>query len=460
MLEISRCCAIALLGCSALLGCAHFSPDAVTPQAAMRSFEARTLDSPDLKRYVHAHSDERGGKAATVWDLESLTLAAYYYSPELDVARARSAVAEAAIVTASQPLNPTLQVPLSITRNPKPGESPYTLGLGLEIPIETAGKRGYRTAQARQLSLASKFDVGMVAWQVRARLRAQLLDLFMGRRRIRLLAQQMRIREQIAQMLDKRLALGAASGPEAQQAHAALLLERLARDQAELQVQDALASVAATIGLPLASIQAADLRLAAFGASAAGLPARPVRALALNNRADVQAALAAYEASQAGLQLEIANQYPTLRIGPGYTFDAGAQKFALSLSGIELPLFNQNQGPIAEAMARRREAAARFNAVQAHAIGLTDRAYENFKTAVDALRGFDGLLVVQRRQLAAARKTFRLGSSDRLALALAELDEISAELAHERALARQQRAVGELEDAMQRPLVEPADPTR
>jgi len=50
------------------------------------------------------------------------------------------------------------------------------------------------------------------------------------------------------------------------------------------------------------------------------------------------------------------------------------------------------------------------------------------------------------------RKSFEAGETDRLSLTLAEVDANSAALAQVDALAQVQRAVGELEDAMQLPL--------
>ena len=449
--------ALSVALCGALFGCASYTPQPITPHATVQSFEARTLDNPELLSYVAAH---QGGRGVTTWQLESLTLAAYYFSPELDVARARSATADAAVETASQQPNPTLQLPFVYTSNAKSGESPYTLGLGLDIPIETAGKRGYRTAQARQLSIAAQFEVGAAAWQVRSRLRTQLLEAFVGQRRIGLLAQQLQLRQQILGLLDKRLALGAASAPEAQLARAALAQGRLELAKAEQQVQDALAGAAATIGLPLASIRNADIRLDAFGSAAAESSTQSLRVQALQNRADVQTALASYEATQAALQLEVANQYPDIHLGLGYAYDLGARKFALALSSIQLPLFNRNQGPIAEAEARRKEAAARFNAVQAQAIGHADQADQRYRAAEEALHLSDSLSASRQQQLAAARKTFAVGATDRLSLSLAELDEGSAQLAHEDTLARVQGALGEIEDAMQRPLNFPVGPGR
>ena len=147
-----------------LSGCATYHAQPIAPAALMEAFEARTLNNPDLQRYVTSHLPaDVSHRVANTWDLTTLTLAAFYFSPKLDVARAKAEVSQAAIQTAGQHPNPSLQFPLAYATNAKAGESPYTYGLGLDIPIETAGKRGYRVAQAQQLSNATRFTIGNVA---------------------------------------------------------------------------------------------------------------------------------------------------------------------------------------------------------------------------------------------------------------------------------------------------------
>jgi len=159
-------------------GCATYQSRPIQPALHLDAFEQRTLDNPELLRYVATHlpRDHPGGFPRT-WDLDGLSLAAFYFSPELDVARARAAVSQAAIRTAAERPNPSLQIPLEYTSNGPSGQSPYTLGLGLDIPVETAGKRGYRVAQAQKLNDATRLRVGVVAWQLRSALRRHLVDL-------------------------------------------------------------------------------------------------------------------------------------------------------------------------------------------------------------------------------------------------------------------------------------------
>ncbi|MEO7007781.1 MAG: hypothetical protein ABI156_01410 [Caldimonas sp.] len=83
----------------ALSGCATYHAQPIDPSAVAHAFETRSLDSGDLQRYVALHPDRGGDPVGRVfWDLETLTLAEYYFNPGLDAARARSATSEAARV--------------------------------------------------------------------------------------------------------------------------------------------------------------------------------------------------------------------------------------------------------------------------------------------------------------------------------------------------------------------------
>ena len=439
-------CLIAVL----LSGCATYHAQPVSPAALMNDFDARTLDNPELRQYVVAHCG--GACTPGVWDLNTLTLAAFYYSPALDIARAQHGTSQAAIQSAAQRPNPSLLLPFAYTANAKTGVSPYTYGLGLDIPIETAGKRGYRIEQARQLSNAARFNIGNVAWQVRGRLRDQMLILYTAIRRASILEQQLAVQQQVVGMLNKRLSLGAASELEDNQVHITLTQNRLDLANAQKQIADARAQMASIIGLPVSAMRNIDVRFDAFERVYPDIPVNDARRKAILNRADLLAALSEYEASQTALQLEIARQYPDIHIGPGYTFDAGANKFLLPMSGVTLPLFNQNQGPIAEATARRTELAARVNALQVQAIDDTDRAVQNYRIALQNLQLAESLLSAQQRQLQGLQRSFQTGELDRLALTLAQHEFYTQTLARQDALMQVQQTIGQLEDAMQRPL--------
>ena len=150
------------------------------------------------------------------------------------------------------------------------------------------------------------------------------------------------------------------------------------------------------------------------------------------------------------MRLEIAKQYPDVHLNPGYQFDQGEHKWSLGLS-MELPVLNRNQGPIAEAEARREEAAARFLAVQAVVVAEIDRAVQSHAAVRDQLKNSEAVLEAQRRQADSIQASFRAGGADRFEADSARLEAAVAELAVLDAKTRAAQALGQLEDALQIP---------
>ena len=177
-----------------------------------------------------------------------------------------------------------------------------------------------------------------------------------------------------------------------------------------------------------------------------------LRRQALQARSDILAALADYGASQSALQLEIARQYPDVRIGPGYEYDQGLNKWAVIGVSLELPVLNRNAGPIGEADARRTEAAARFAELQATVIDELDRALANRDSGREALARSEAVLGAERGRVDSAMRAFGAGATDRLALRTAEVEYTRAERIHLDAQVRLQQALGDLEAAVQPPL--------
>ena len=386
------------------------------------------------------------------WDLTLLALAAFYYSPELDVARSRLGVAEAGIITAGMRPNPTLDI--FGQRNAPSGGFPWTWGLNLSIPVETAGKRGYRIDQAQHVSEAARWELAGTAWQVYSRVRTSLVGLYAANERVAPLKEQERLLSEIASLLDRRLRAGEVSSAEVAQARITLQQTRLALSEARKQEIEARVKLAAAIGVPAASLTGIAVSFDGLGAIPGpnALPVSEVRRHALTNRADILAALAQYQASQSALQLAIARQYPDLSLGPGYQWDQGVNKWSLGLS-LTLPLLNRNEGPIAEAEARRTQAAANFTALQARVIGDLDLALAAYRAVSRKLQTADELVTEQERRQALLEARFRAGDTDRLALAEGAFEVISAKRARLDTLIEGQQSLGALEDAIQRPLI-------
>ena len=386
------------------------------------------------------------------WNRELLTLAAFFYSPALDVAHTQWDTAKAGIEVADTLPNPVLQLPFQYsTPNPGPG-SPFTFGPALEIPIETAGKRGYRVEQATHLAEAARLRFIDEAWKVRAQVRDAMIALYAAREHIALLSAKADAQRQIAEMSRKRLAAGQFSRPDVD---AVMLADTQAQSDlaaARSAEQDARAQLAAAIGMPVASLDGVAIDLSDFDAVAPAPPAARAQRAAIFHRADLRASLADYEATQSALQLEIAKQYPDIHLGPGYTYDTGTHKIAFGLAGISLPIFDQNQGAIHEPQAKRKEAAARTGALQDKILGDLAHALARYQASLEALTLSNAHLAGARRQLDSQASAFANGSADRLTYTQAKADYETSEALHVDAIVAVQQAAGAVEDAMQQPL--------
>jgi cobalt-zinc-cadmium efflux system outer membrane protein len=428
-------------------GCARFQPQPLAPDRTAADFESRSLTNPDLRAFLETNH-VAGEWPRASWDLNALALVSFYYHPDLAVARARWAVADAARVTAGERPNPSVSfAPTYDTTTPPP----WILGVSFDVPIETAGKRSYRLDQAEHLSEAARWNFVSAAWQVRSRTRASLLGLYAASQTEALLSRQVAAQSNVVRLLEGQYQAGNVSEFDVTQARIALDSSRLAFQSAQSQQAGALAQLAQSLGLPVQALADARFSYAGLSDFPQALTATEVRRQAILSRADVRGALAEYAASQSALQLEIAKQYPDIHLGPGYELDQTDNKWTLGLS-VTLPVLNQNQGGIAEARARREEAAASFLSVQATAIGEIDRALAGYRAALEQSATAAALQRNSQKRLESIVAMQQAGEVDALAVANARVEYNTGALSQLDAVVRAQQALGQLEDAVQSPL--------
>ena len=433
-----------------LAGCAarRYQAAPIVPTESALRLESRNLRDPGLQAFVEKNVGHvLAPWPPKNWGLGTLSLAALYFNPALEAARARVTEAEAAVVTAGARPNPSLGVAPGIP-------SPYLFNLDIAVPIETAGKRGHRIQSARSLEDAARFDLADSAWKVRSGVRIALLNYLLASRSLDLQRSEEQVRRGQVDILEQRFALGEIPRPEVDIARIELSKTHLAISTAEGQIAEAKAALAASIGIPTAAFQGLNFSWSDLDSppSAESLLPEQIQREAVLNRLDVRRSLAQYAAAEADLQLEISKQYPDVQIGPGYTYEEKNNFFTLGFS-TTLPIFNRNQGPIAEAEARRKQAAAGFLEKQAQVIAGSERALALYIAAIKELAEADqSLRKLQDARLQMMVQAVRLGEEDRLSLSGVQIESSVVARARLDALARAQSALGELEDAVQRPL--------
>lgn len=436
----------------ALAGCVHYQPQPISASHVATDWEGRSLADDGLRAFVATNAPELA-KAwpPPTWDLRLLTLAAFYYHPDLDVARARWGVARAGIVTASGRPNPSVGVGTSFI--PPGGADAWILQPSLDIPIETFGKRGYRIQQAKHLSEAGRLELAATAWTVRSRLRSALAAFLRAQSEAELLTAEEHIRSELVSILEARVALGDLPRQLATDARIDLNRIRQQRLESEGRLEQSQVALAESIGVPAAAL-GEGMRFdfpQTESLPAESSVANRVQRDALLNRLDIRRGLVEYAASESALRLEIAKQYPDVQITPGYRWRETEQRWQLGLS-VMLPLLNQNQGPIAEALAKRELAAAQFQSIQAVALSELDRTLSGYRSAQRSLTVAEETVKAAEVREKEIQEAFAVGDVDAGAVAEARLITAVAKRDRLAALRNAQAALGALEDAVQKPL--------
>src|ERR1700682_6008481 len=244
---------IPLAGILSLAGCAaqRYQAAPIVASTPASRLESRNLADSGLQSFLEqnlGHSVSPWPPAS--WDLQTLSLAAIYFNPALDSARARVAGSAAALITAGARPNPTLSIAPGIP-------SPYLLTLDFAIPIETAGKRGHRIQVARSIDQATRFDLADSAWTVRSGVRSALLNYIIASQNLELFRSEENVRQDQINILDRIVFAGEMPRQNVDLARIELSKTHLSTSTTEGQIDDARAALAAAIGIPVAGLQGA-----------------------------------------------------------------------------------------------------------------------------------------------------------------------------------------------------------
>ena len=433
--------------------CATYTARPLDPATSRAQLEARSLRDPVLGERVKALvPGEQNTPPAGGWGAAELLVAAVHFNPSLAEARAHLATALAAVTTARALPNPNLSLSFEYDTQ-RAAESPWLWAASTGFLIDTALRRRLRTELAQSGVRAARADYAETLWGVRHELRAARLAALMSERRLSVLTDEERDRAELATSIERRVSVGESSSGERLQNQIELARTRSAAAEAARQRGAARAQLAGVIGVPLPGLEGEQLRFEDLAAPAP-LEERSITELrerALLSRPDLERAINDYQASEIELQQTVRAQYPQLTVGPGYMYDHGIRKATLGIS-FNLPLFDQNQGPIAESRARREAAGQHLLAVQAEILSAIDAARADYGLALAALAAAQAQHAAAATLVRNAERALAAGAADRPTLIAARISADAESLAELDALERADQALGALEDALHTPL--------
>ena len=384
------------------------------------------------------------------WTAAELLAEAARRDPALAEAKAKYVTARAAARAsrAGPPLGLTLTAEYAMAE-----PRPWLYGLGVDIPLDRGARRSERLTAADLGPLRARFDYADALWKTRMALTRALIE--------RRFAEQFSVeagaaeavRRDRAERFERRVAAG-----EDERAQA--LAARTDLDVAQRRMEEALgrrvaadAALAAALGAPTSAVR--TLALAPPTSTTESDVASAGRAAALA-RPEILRAAADYDLAESGLRLEIARQYPDVHLGPGFVYDHGVAKWPLNLA-LTLPPRDLNRASIAEAQARRQEAARAVESAQASVLSAVDAAEAALKTARAATRAIETrTLPTAEAQAASAARAVAAGAADRVDELAARVQVLEARLTLLDALKAEALARLDLEDALHTPF-DPAE---
>ncbi|MGB6604465.1 MAG: TolC family protein, partial [Steroidobacteraceae bacterium] len=378
---------LALLLAATLTACVAVPPPApIAPSETSAEFAARRLASlPGLP------------PARAGWDRSQWLTAALELNPLLAERRADVATAAAAERTVAEHPNPGMELFAEYLTNAAQSAA-WLYGLSLDFLLRQPGTRARERERAQLETALAQSDLADSIWQVRAALRQALLEAVSLQDEAPLLGSLVMQRQAVLAGDRRRVELGDLDRTQLLTDQLALARARQEQQQSQARSQEAVARLAAAVGVSAAALTDVSLRWDNWAAIDT-LPDRASgrwREQALIGRPQIVRALREYDLAELALKNTAAQRWPQLHVTPAYAWGPGgareetledvAQESAVAVS-FELPLFNQHQGPMGEAVARRTAAGEHLKAVQADVFAQIDRAELGWPAA---RAGWDG----------------------------------------------------------------------
>lgn len=369
--------------------------------------------------------------------LSSAIARAQEHNGELRVLALEVAALEARAAQAGALPNPTLDY-LREGKHEQGGAA----SVQLAIPLELGGKRGARVESALAELRVAAADLAAGRLRVQAEVVAAFHEAYLAERRLALSAQTSASAQQSTRSATARVAAGKISPVEetrARLAEAGVQLEAITarRDLAEARIKLAL----------LWGGDSAELtRLAAPDLALPHPPDQRALDARLAHAPQMQRAGADLDWRSAAVRLERAKRYPDVSLIVGQKRDGPARErqaiFGLS---VPLPLFDRNQGAIAEAERRVDQSRAELDAGRQRLQALAMQAAAKLAAALEQERLLrEKVLPGGEHNLAAASKGFEAGKFSFLEVLDAQRTAFQAQAQHLKAMSEAHRAAADL----------------
>lgn len=437
-----------------LAGCASYRPD---PLNAGRELEE--LRDRDLRHFVvqRAQPGQNSGPSSITFDPADgldeaeVVAVALTLNPELRAKRAGVAEAQAALITAGLWPNPEVGVGV---RPGIDGASGTAVEADALFQLLWPGERDARKTIAVARADEVQAEVVSEEFELVAEVRQQRLAVLAADRTMALRQEAVDLRQRALDLVRRQREIGEATALATSVTELELAEAQRDLRQARVQFESEVRTLNALLGLP----PGYDLKLVGLGEPLPviifeGIADDELDRRVLAGRVELRAAEAAYRRAEQELRLAVLQQYPRLGVGPGFERGLeGDKSLGLALS-LELPLFNRNQGEIAEKRAARERTRAEYTALLHRLRADAFAARAAVRTAKAELEAQEKDIVpLLRRSQELFEGAYRAREINIIDWITAQQRTVNARREYLDALVRYRRAVIQLEAAAGQPL--------
>lgn len=449
----------ACLAAAALLGgCASYESAPLDPEAELAALRATTL--PGL---VVEHARPGAGEPAAKPEFEpsdgldegELVAVALTLNPGLRAKRLEVGAAQASLLGAGLWPNPALGVSWQAGIAGAPG---HTLDADLLMDLLQPTRRSARIDAATARAEETAAWIVAEEWRVVREARLQRLQVLAAEQLVALLTEEVALRERTFDFARRAREAGEGTQIDASAAELEVAEVRRERRRAESDLESARRALNTVLGVPPGYVvRLSDSERPLTVTVFEDVSDDELERRLLAGRFELRALEAAYRRSEHELRLAIAGQFPKFDVGVAFDRESEGDKFLGPAAEIEIPLFDRNQGEIAERVNARDIARATYVA-ELHRVRA--EAYDGraqLRRARLELEAQDReVLPLVRSNQDLVERAFRARELDVFARVVAQERALRARQAYLETLVRYQRAVVEVETATALPLGRPA----
>ena len=288
------------------LGCTHYQAKPITLSAIATAHASHSMAAPCIGAVQPLGTAQ--------WPEAALIAAAECFNPALARAKAATKFAAANGGLARQYPGLALVLSAEYARN-APEASKWLRGLSLELPLDFGARKAVRLEAAAQTQLLSTLENTIAHRALAAEIGLSVDAIRAAQQEQALLQRRAQHQQDWLGFVAQRIAEGQISLTERLKPQQDLLATQAALLHAQSAERAARSQLAQALGLPLA--QVLSLAIQADTKEATAQPDAITRQAALLARPELLRALGQYQLAELALRLEVARQYPELRLKIG-----------------------------------------------------------------------------------------------------------------------------------------------